>query len=226
MTRPNPNEANPNAANPDPNAAAPTGDGGDAPEGFWADAATVPNAITFVRFLCIPVFVWLLFSRDDRGGAAWLLAALGSTDWVDGWFARRFDQVSRFGKLFDPTVDRLMFLVSIPSIVIDGSMPLWVAVAILGREVLVSLIAVFLQARGIEAMDVTFAGKTGAFLLMFSVPMFLGAASTLSYAGLLDVLKWVFFVPGVAAAWYSLVGQYIPEARRRLAVESRVGSEA
>ncbi|MGH1503026.1 MAG: CDP-alcohol phosphatidyltransferase family protein [Acidimicrobiales bacterium] len=199
---------------------------GDPAESFWADAATVPNAITLVRFLCIPVFVWLLFSRGDRGGAAWLLAALGSTDWVDGWFARRFDQVSRFGKLFDPTVDRLMFLVSIPSIVIDGSMPLWVAVAILGREVAVSVIAVFLQARGIEAMDVTFAGKTGAFLLMFSVPMFLGAASTLSYAGLLDVLKWLFFVPGVTAAWYSLVGQYIPEARRRLAVESRVGSGA
>ncbi len=199
---------------------------GSEPEGLWDDVATVPNAITFVRFLCIPVFVWLLFARDDRAAAAWLLAALGSTDWVDGWFARRFDQVSRFGKLFDPTVDRLMFLVSIPSIVIDGSMPLWVAVAILGREVAVSVIAVVLQARGIEAMDVTFAGKTGAFLLMFSVPMFLGAASTLSYAGLLDVLKWVFFVPGVGAAWYSLLGQYVPEARRRLTAPSRVGSEA
>lgn len=191
-------------------------------DGLW----TVPNAITFVRLLCIPLFVWLLFSRDHRAAAAWLLGGLGSTDWVDGWFARRFDQMSEFGRLFDPTVDRLMFMVAIPSIVIDDSMPLWVAAVILGRELIVSLIAVVIQLRGQSAMDVTFAGKTGAFLLMFSVPMFLGARSTLSYAEVLDVLKWVFFVPGVAAAWYSLLGQYIPEARRRLAAPSRVGSQA
>ena len=55
---------------------------------------TVPNAITFVRLLCVPVFVWLLFAQDNRAGAAILLAVLGSTDWVDGWFARRFEQVS------------------------------------------------------------------------------------------------------------------------------------
>ncbi len=188
------------------------------------DLATWPNLITLVRLLCIPLFVWLLFSRENRAAAAWLLGGLGSTDWVDGWIARRFDQVSEFGKLFDPTVDRLMFLVAIPSIVIDDSMPLWVAVAILGREVIVSIIAVGLQLRSIAAMAVTFAGKTGAFLLMFAVPMFLGATSTLSYAGVFDWLKWLFFVPGVVFSWYSLVVQYIPEARRRLQAPSQVPS--
>ncbi len=177
---------------------------------------TWPNLITLIRLLCIPIFVWLLFGPDDRAAAAWLLAVLGSTDWVDGWIARRFDQMSEFGRLFDPTVDRLMFVVAIPAIVIDGSMELWLAVAILVREVSLAIIALILQSRGITAMDVTWEGKTGAFLLMFAIPMFLGAASTLSYAAILAWLAWIFVVPGLAYSWYSLVVQYVPEARRRL----------
>lgn len=65
---------------------------------------TWPNLFTFVRLLCIPVFLWLLFGPENRGAAAWLLGALGATDWVDGWIARRFDMASEFGRLFDPMV--------------------------------------------------------------------------------------------------------------------------
>ncbi len=186
---------------------------------------TWPNLITFVRLLCIPLFVWLLFGPERRATAAWLLAALGSTDWVDGWIARRFNQMSEFGRLFDPTVDRLMFVVAIPAIVIDGSMPLWLAVAILAREIIVALIAIRLQLKGIPAMTVTWEGKTGAFLLMFAIPMFLGAQSSLSYAGLLRWLSWLFVVPGLAYSWYSLIFQYIPESRSREHQSSHVGSE-
>ena len=66
-----------------------------------------------------------------------MLVALASTDWIDGYLARRFDQVSEFGKIFDPTVDRLFFFVSVIAIVIDGSIPVWFAVAGLFREVAV-----------------------------------------------------------------------------------------
>ncbi len=186
---------------------------------------TWPNFITLVRLLCIPVFVWLLFGREHRAAAAWLLGILGSTDWVDGWVARRFDQTSEFGRLFDPTVDRLMFLVAIPSIVIDGSMALWLAVAILAREVILAGIAITLQSKGIEAMDVTWEGKTGAFLLMFAIPMFLGAESTLSYAPVLQWLAWIFVAPGLAYSWYSLIAQYVPEARKRLRQARQVSSQ-
>ena len=72
---------------------------------------TMPNAFTLVRLCCIPLFLYLLFGRDNRAGAAWLLGGLGATDWVDGWLARRLDQTSEFGKMFDPTVDRLLFIV-------------------------------------------------------------------------------------------------------------------
>ena len=84
---------------------------------------TLPNAITTVRLLCIPLFLWLLFARESRGWAGFLLGLLGSTDWIDGYIARRFDQTSNFGKMYDPTVDRLMMVVGIVAVIIDSSAP-------------------------------------------------------------------------------------------------------
>lgn len=178
---------------------------------------TWPNLFTFVRLLCIPLFLWLLFGEENRGGAAWLLGALGATDWVDGWIARRFDMSSEFGRLFDPTVDRLMFFVAIPAIIIDGSIPVWVAVLALGRELLVAIAAVVAVAVGAGTLAVTWEGKTAAFALMFAVPMFLGANSSLSYAGALRWLAWVFVIPGLVYGFYSLFFQYVPTLREKMA---------
>ncbi len=181
-----------------------------------ADALTWPNLITFGRMLCIPIFLWLLFGRDHRAAAGWLLAVLGSTDWVDGWVARRFDQVSEFGALFDPTVDRLLFLVAVPAILVDGSIPIVVAIIALVREALVAVAALVLGLLGAQRFPVTWEGKTGTFLLMFAFPMFLGANSTLSYAPILTWLAWMFAVPGLGYSWYSAVFQYVPTARSAL----------
>ena len=76
-------------------------------EGLFDDLWTIPNAFTLVRLLCLPLFLYLLFGLEERAAAALLLGALGATDWVDGYLARRLGQVSEFGKIFDPTVDRL-----------------------------------------------------------------------------------------------------------------------
>ena len=81
---------------------------------------TVPNLISLVRLGCIPVFLWLLFSLDDRFSAALLWGVVGATDWVDGWWARRFDVVSEFGKLIDPVTDRAVLIVGILAVGIDG----------------------------------------------------------------------------------------------------------
>ncbi len=185
-----------------------------------ADVMTLPNLVTLVRLAFIPFFVWLLFARDERGAAAWVLGGLGSTDWVDGWIARRFDQVSEFGKIFDPAVDRLMFLVAIPALLVDGSVPIVVAVLALAREAIVAVAALALAKAGVERFDVTWEGKTGAFLLMFAFPLFLGANSELSYAGILRPLAWMFVVPGLAYSYYSVLFQYVPMTRRGLARRS------
>jgi len=177
---------------------------------------TLPNLFSFGRLLCVPWFLYLLFAQDNRYGAALLLGALGATDWVDGWYARRFDQVSEFGKLLDPTADRLMLLAAVIGMWIDGSVPAWFAALTLLREGLVSLAALGLGALGVHHFEVTWWGKTGTFLLMFAYPLLLGAAGASSGAWVYEVLGWVCGIPGLAISWYAALG-YIPLARTALA---------
>src|SRR5918911_3995379 len=99
---------------------------------------TIPNLLTVVRLACVPVFCWLLFGRDDRTAAAWLLAVLGCTDWVDGYLARHLGQVSELGKVLDPTADRILLGTVVVSLLIDGSVPTIVGWGVLVREVLIS----------------------------------------------------------------------------------------
>ncbi len=183
---------------------------------------TVPNAITLVRLLLIPVFVWLLFGQDDRVGAAVLLAVLGATDWVDGFLARRWHQVSTVGKILDPTADRLLLAVGVVSIVIADAVPLWIAALTFLREGLVAITALTLASMGAKRIDVTWAGKAGTFGLMFAYPLFLaGSSETLSWAGAAEVLAYVFAIPGLAFSYWSAAG-YVPLARKALS-DGRAG---
>lgn len=174
---------------------------------------TVPNLVTFVRLLCLPLFVWVLFGLPSRQAAAWLLGGLGTTDWVDGYLARRLGQTSEFGKKFDPTVDRLLFLVGIVSIMINEAMPVWFGVAVLAREVVVgATMVVATLAFGMERFDVTWWGKTATFLLMFAVPGFLMGNSSAPGSGAWLVAAWVFGIPGLVLSYYTAIA-YIPSIR-------------
>jgi cardiolipin synthase (CMP-forming) len=183
---------------------------------------TVPNVISFVRLLMIPVFLYLLFGRDSRAGAAGLLAGLGATDWVDGYIARHTHQVSKLGKILDPTADRLMLLVSVAAIIIDGAIPPIVAALVLFREGAVAVAALVLAAMGARRIDVTWYGKAGTFGLMFAIPFFLTAESTIGWRDTAEVLAWVCVVPGLLFGYIAAL-QYIPLGRKALA-EGRVGS--
>lgn len=176
---------------------------------------TIPNLITGARLLLLPVFLWLLFSQEDRASAAWLLAFIGSTDFADGWFARRYNQVSDLGKVLDPVADRLLFFVGAGAILIDGSVPLWFAVVVLVREVLVSLATVALAALGARRIDVTWFGKAGTFGLMLAFPLFLASESTLGWADTAEVLAWITGIPGLLLSWCA-AALYVPMARRAL----------
>lgn len=177
--------------------------------------ATIPNAISFARLLCVPVYVWLLFGREHRAAAAWLLGVLGMTDWVDGFLARRLDQVSDLGKKLDPVADRLALLVGIGSILWVGAAPLWVAALALAREAVVSAGVLLLTGMGARTMAVTRWGKSGTFLLYFAFPMWLGGTSTLSYAPFLATAAWFFAVPGLVASYYAAF-QYLALGREAL----------
>ena len=183
---------------------------------------TVPNAISVVRLLMIPVFLYLLFGRDNRAAAAWLLAVLGATDWVDGYIARHFDQTSTLGKILDPTADRLMLLTSVGAIIIDGAIPPVIAVLVLVREGAVAITALVLAAMGARRIDVTWYGKAGTFGLMFAIPFFLASESTLGWRDTGEVLAWICVVPGLIFGYIAAV-QYIPMGRQALR-EGRVGA--
>lgn len=177
---------------------------------------TIPNAITVVRLCLLPVFLWLLFGREDRATAAWLLAGLGTTDFFDGYIARHFNQVSNLGKVLDPVADRLLFFVGVGGIAVDGSVPTWFAVAVLMREGLVAGATVSLAAMGVRRIDVTWFGKAYTLLLMIAFPLFLASHSTLGWHDGGGTAAWIFGLPGLVLAWYS-AALYVPMARRALA---------
>ena len=178
---------------------------------------TIPNALSVVRLLCIPLFLWLLFGPEDRSSAAYLLAVLGATDWVDGYIARHFHQVSTLGKVLDPTADRLLLAVGVIGIAIDGSVPLWIAVLTIGRETLVGGATLVLAAMGARRIDVTWFGKAGTFGLLCAYPLFLGShAEDLGWEDLAGVLAWVCVIPGLIFSYVAAAG-YVPLARRALA---------
>ncbi len=176
---------------------------------------TIPNVISFVRLCLIPVFVWLLLGRDDRRSAVYLLSALGATDWVDGWIARRFDQGSTLGKVLDPIADRLLLAAGIGAILIDGSVPRWLGIVVVAREVLISLAVVVVAALGARRIDVQWAGKAQTMGWMIVFPLFLASRCGFSWSRWADDLAWILAIPTLGFMVYASV-TYVPIARRAL----------
>jgi cardiolipin synthase (CMP-forming) len=176
---------------------------------------TAPNVITLVRLLCIPLYLWLLFGAHRQIAAAVLLAVLGATDWVDGFVARRYGQVSTFGKVLDPTADRILVGTAVISIMVYGAVPLWFGLATIAREVLVSAMVLLLAILGAARIDVLWVGKAGTFGLMFAYPTFLLGDGTASWQEPIRIIGWVTGLVGLSLAWWA-AGSYIAPARQAL----------
>ena len=177
--------------------------------------ATLPNLITLIRLLTLPVFVTMLLVNEQRAGAALLLGVLGMTDWVDGWIARRFNQTSQFGMVFDPFVDRALFVVGTGSVLIDGGVPLWFCVCILVREVFVGLMMAIGTLVGMKRFPVSIWGKRYTFLLMTAVPLLLLGTSTRVTADAAWLGGWFLGIPGLVMSY--VVGVlYIPVVLRNV----------
>ena len=176
---------------------------------------TLPNLITLIRLLTLPVFVTMLLVNEQRAGAALLLGVLGMTDWVDGWIARRFNQTSQFGMVFDPFVDRALFVVGTGSVLIDGGVPLWFCVCILVREVFVGLMMAIGTLVGMKRFPVSIWGKRYTFLLMTAVPLLLLGTSTHVTADAAWLGGWFLGIPGLVMSY--VVGVlYIPVVLRNV----------
>ena len=182
-----------------------------------ADAGwlTWPNVITVARLAFLPVFFWLLFGTGHRAIAAWLLATLGATDWIDGFVARRLHQVSNVGKLLDPSADRVLVVGGLLAVAAAGGVPWWFALATLAREVIVSALTLALAALGAARIDVLWWGKVSTFALMTTFPLFL-LTSNAHHAALTTWQHdardacWVIGVMGLTLSWLVLLGYARP----------------
>ena len=171
---------------------------------------TIPNILSLVRICGIGLFAWLILSSNHRFAGACLLAGLGATDWVDGYVARRFHQVSTLGKIIDPVADRILFLVGITSILVVGAAPLWIGIVVLIREAIVSVVTIILASVGGSRIDVIWAGKAGTFALMFAFPGFLLASSWTPTLAWVEDISWIFAIAGLALSWFALFA-YVPK---------------
>lgn len=183
-------------------------------KGFWDDALTIPNAVSFVRLLGIPYFWYVLLGEERYGFAAFLIFLIASTDWIDGYLARRLNQVSELGKALDPLADRLMIGSAIIGGLIAGILPLVIGVALLVREVVVGGAAIYLGIVRKEQIAVRTLGKTATFLLYGSIPSFYLLAA--------DITPWLFgppaWIAGVSGLvlYYRVAFDYLLDIRNRL----------
>ncbi len=182
---------------------------------------TVPNLLSFARLATLPiVYLDLVNGRHLR--ALVLIGVFSSTDWFDGYIARRFNQVSRLGKLLDPLADRLLLATVAIGMVVGDIVPLWVMLVVIARDVILLGGAAAFMRRDIPPPPVTYLGKSATFGLMFAFPTFL-LASVLAPEGqaaheLVRTIAWAMLL--VALPLYYATGvQYVQWALRAMRAE-------
>ncbi len=181
---------------------------------------TVPNAISVVRILCIPFFLWVLLSRHFVWAAV-LFFVIAGTDFIDGRIARRFDQVSDVGKALDPTADRLLVFAAVVGIMVLQIVPLWLMLLILAREVAVSVVSIYFLVRHVR-VDVRFVGKCGSAATMAALVGFIVAAGLAAFPPwhvAFVICGVILGLLGVGLGFVALV-HYIRDGRRML-IEGR-----
>jgi cardiolipin synthase len=175
---------------------------------------TVPNLISFARLAAVPVFWWLLLGRDRVGAATVLLIVVSWSDWVDGYLARRFDQVTKLGKALDPIADRLMIASAVVAGLTTEIVPWVVGVPLLVRELYMAAITLVLAVRKRPSLEVRYLGKLATFVVYGSIHSFYIAAVPF-LADLVRPIAWVTSVTGLLLYWI-VAFQYTGDARSAL----------
>lgn len=161
---------------------------------------TIPNVISFVRLSTVPVFIWL-FVSDYENAAVILYAAGAWSDFFDGYIARRTNSVTELGKLLDPLADRIFIAALVVALVVRQTLPWWVAVIILGRDLLVLSLFPYLERRKIARISVNRVGKTATAALLAGLTMLAWSETTFPGADALDDVGLVFTLVGAALYW-------------------------
>ena len=157
---------------------------------------TIPNALTFLRGLGVPLFIALALSRKADGWAILVLAIGGITDYFDGKLARMWNQTSRFGELADPFIDRIYIIATLIVLTMRHAIPLWVILLLLGRDAVLGVMTILLTRKGQPPLQVTYIGKAATFNLLYAFPFLLLALSDSWIGTLAFILGWAFTIWG------------------------------
>jgi cardiolipin synthase len=170
------------------------------PDRVW----TIPNALSVLRLLGVPLFLWLLLGPEADGWAIVVLALSGVSDWADGKLARLLDQGSRLGALLDPAADRLYIVATLVALALREIVPLWLVLLLVGREVVLGLALLVLRRYGYPPLQVHYLGKAATFLLLYAFPILLLAQGDGPVASVAAPVAWAFTIWGTA--FYVLAG--------------------
>ncbi len=163
----------------------------------------MPNALSMLRLLGVPVFLWLVLVPEADGWALGLLMVSGVSDWLDGYLARRLDQRSSLGELLDPIADRLYILAVVVGLAMRDVIPWWVALLLPLRDLLLWGLVPFLRTRGYSALPVHFLGKAATFNLLYAFPLLLLGDGDGTVATLAQVFGWSFAFWGIGLYWWA-----------------------
>jgi CDP-diacylglycerol--glycerol-3-phosphate 3-phosphatidyltransferase len=174
----------------------------DLPDRIW----TLPNALSVLRLLGVPLFLWLLLGPEEDGWALVVLMVSGFTDWLDGKLARWLDQGSRLGALLDPAADRLYIVCTLVALALRDVVPVWVVALLLGRELVLGVLLLVLRRYGYPPLQVHYLGKAATLLLLYAFPVLLIADGAGPLAGLAEPFAWALTIWGTAL--YLLAGLF------------------
>lgn len=169
---------------------------------------TIPNALTALRALGIPLFIWLGLSLHADTWALVVLIIGGATDYFDGKLARALNQESRFGEIADPTIDRLYIAATLIVLYLRDVIPFWLIAILVLRDVVMLVLAVVLQFKGFPPLKVTYLGKAATFNLLYAFPFLLLAQSTSWFGVPAFIFGWAFAVWGVALYCLTAIGYF------------------
>lgn len=161
---------------------------------------TVPNLLSTLRLLGVPVFLWLILSHRD-GWALAVLMASGVSDYADGKIARHFGLTSRLGALLDPAADRLYILSTLFGLAWRAIIPWWLVAVLVARELFIASFLPALRKRGLLALPVHFVGKAATFDLLYAFPLILLGDGTSVAADVARPIGWAFAWWGTALYW-------------------------
>jgi cardiolipin synthase len=188
--------------------------------GQSARVLTIPNALSILRLAGVPLFLWLVLGPKADGLALAVLMVSGVTDWLDGYLARRLDQTSQLGQILDPVADRLYILAVVIGLAWRDIIPLWLAVLLPARDLLLWGLVPFLRTRGYHALPVHFLGKAATANLLYAFPLLLLGDGDTALAMLANVFGWAFAIWGTGLYWWAGL-LYAWQVRKLLADRER-----